>query len=76
LDRKDRRIAVGGRWFDVTARQFDMLSVLFKARGRWVGGKTFGADARPDKWMKRMPPEVKGIIQTHKVEGYRIPALR
>lgn len=75
LDAERLRVRIGKKWHDVTVAQKDMLAVLFKAKGEWVGGKTFGADARPDKTRNSMKRPVAKMIQTNKAQGYRIPAL-
>lgn len=73
LDRKCQRIWDGARWHDVTAEQFEMLEVLFKAEGAWVAGKLFGS--RPDKLRKALSSGVRRIVETHQTNGYRISAL-
>lgn len=76
LDEKHGRVHDGGRWHDVTAGGLLMLSYLFKAEGGWVAGKDIhGASRRPDKLLKAMPPAVQELVESHPVNGYRIPAL-
>ena len=73
LDAKRLRVQEGGEWFDVTDDQMQMLIILFEAAGDWVQGPCL--TRRPDKRRKEMPPRVAALIETHKKNGYRIPAL-
>jgi hypothetical protein len=70
LDTGRQRICINTRWYDLTEAQVDMVTVLMKARGRWVGGKNIGE--RPDHTRNGMPKSVKSIVETHKRNGYRI----
>lgn len=73
LDKQMLRVRVDGVWHDVTEKQKDMLAVLFKANGNWVGGKNIGVNAH--HYRASMPKPVADMIQSHQVNGYRIPAL-
>jgi hypothetical protein len=69
-----QRIRIGDHWHELTRRQTEMMAILCKARGQWVGGKFIGN--APHKMRQRMPNPVKAIIETDPANGYRIdPAL-
>ncbi|MCH9022370.1 MAG: hypothetical protein IID32_06365 [Planctomycetes bacterium] len=76
LDCERQRVFVKKRWYQLTVKCTEMLTILAAAKGSWVGGKTInGFNGRPDKILKRMPKTVQSIIETSQHDGYRIKPL-
>ena len=69
-----RVFACDGNYYDLTATEFNMLEVLFKAQGGWVAGRKLECD-RASKIKKNMQPAVAKMIESHSRSGYRIPSL-
>ena len=61
-------IRIDDNWHTISESQKNMLEILIKAEGGWIGGKNIGG--RPDKLRKNMPEAVSNIIETDKREGY------
>jgi hypothetical protein len=73
LDEINPRIWFKKKWHKLSPRSHEMLKVLFKAEGAWVGGKEIGG--RPDKLRNSMPKCIASLIETDNHMGYRIPLL-
>jgi hypothetical protein len=73
LDEINPRIWFKKKWHRLTSREHEMLKVLFKAAGAWVGGKEIGS--RPDRLRNSMPKCIASLIETDNHLGYRIPLL-
>jgi hypothetical protein len=68
------RVRVQAKWFDVTESQCQLLRSLRDSDGDWVSGKKLknSPGSRPDRLIAKLPNEIKKLIESHQLNGYRI----